>query len=64
MTVAMLTLLPQLVAAGLATVAQVKALLAASNPGMTDAEQDAVCDMVIAGAERHKALAVADSKPA
>jgi hypothetical protein len=63
MSLAMLALLPQLIAAGLATAAQVKALLATSNPGMTDVEMDAILDLVIAGATRHKALADADMKP-
>lgn len=63
MSIAMLALLPQLISAGLATAIQIKALIATSNPGMTDAELDAVCDLIATSAAQHKALAIEDTKP-
>jgi hypothetical protein len=64
MSLALLALLPQLISAGLATAAEIRALMASSAPGMTDAELNAVLDMVIASAAQHKALADKDAQPA
>ena len=61
MSIALLTLLPSLVNAGIATATEIKSLFASSTPGMTDAELNAVCDLIIASATRHKALADADA---
>jgi hypothetical protein len=61
MTIAFLALLPQLVAAGLATEQEVVATIKAFQPGMTDAELNAVLALVTAGAQKHKALADADA---
>ena len=61
MSIALLTLLPSLVNAGIATAPEIKSLFASSTPGMTDAELNAVCDLIIASATRHKALADADA---
>jgi len=61
MSLALLALLPQLLTAGLATEQQVSALIKSFQPGMTDAELNAVLQIVIAGATRHKALADADA---
>jgi len=65
MTIAMLALLPQLLSAGLATEQEVANLIKSFQPGMTDAELNAVLQLVISGATKHKALADADAgKPA
>ncbi len=63
MSLAFLTLLPSLVNAGVATVAQIKSLIAAAHPGMTDAELNAVCQLIVEDATQQKALADADLKP-
>jgi hypothetical protein len=60
MSLAFIALLPQLMAAGLATAAQIKALIASLHPGMTDPEMNAVLDFVNADATRRQALAHAD----
>lgn len=64
MSAAFIMLLPQLITAIGATVAEVKGVINAAHPGMTDAEMDAVLDLLIAKAKQHQAQAEADSKPA
>jgi hypothetical protein len=61
MSIALLTLLPQLVASGIADAAAIKGMFASSNPALTDADLNLLCDMVIAKATLHKALALADA---
>jgi hypothetical protein len=63
MTLALLTLIPQLVASGVATIAQIKTLFASNVPGMTDAELDAVCALIGTNAAAQQKLAQADLKP-
>lgn len=63
MSLQLLLLLPQLLAAGIATADQIKALFQAQVPGLTDAELNAVLTLVQADADRHKALAVAGQQP-
>jgi hypothetical protein len=63
MTLALLTLLPQLLAAGVATVTQLKALFASTTPGMTDAEMNAVLGLIEESAKTQQQLAQADLKP-
>lgn len=63
MSAAFLALLPQLITAIGATVAEVKGVINTAHPGMTDAELDAVLDLLIAKASQHKSLADADAKP-
>jgi alpha-D-ribose 1-methylphosphonate 5-triphosphate diphosphatase PhnM len=62
MSLALLALIPQLLASGVATMAQVKSIFSTAHPGMTEAELDAVCDLIAASAAKHKALADADLK--
>lgn len=64
MSLAFITLLPQLITAIGATVAEVKGVMNAAHPGMTDAELNAVLDLLIAKAQQHQAQAEADAKPA
>lgn len=64
MSTAFLILLPQLITAIGATVAEVKAVINAAHPGMTDAELDAVLNLLISHAQQHQAQAEADAKPA
>ena len=63
MSVAFIALLPQLITAIGATVAEVKCVMNAAHPGMTDAELNAVLDLLIAKARQHEAQALADSQP-
>lgn len=50
----------QLVAVGVATVDQIRTFYKTLHPGMTDADLNAICDAIEAGAIRHKGLADAD----
>ncbi len=50
-----------LVAAGVATVTNIKTWLAAQHPGLSEAELDGICDVIHVGAVRHKALADLDA---
>lgn len=52
-----------LVAAGVATVDNIRAWIQAQHPGLTDADLNAICDAITASASRHKALAQADAAP-
>jgi hypothetical protein len=61
MSIALLALLPSLLSAGIATEQDIVTIVKAFHPGMTDAELNAVCALVVAGATRHKALADADA---
>lgn len=63
-TVAFLAILPQLITAIGATVAEVKSVMNAAHPGMTDVELDAILDLLISKAKEHQAQAEADAKPA
>jgi len=59
-TIAWLQAGQTLVLAGVATVQNIRAWIQAQHPGLTDAALDAICDDIIAGASRHKAMAEAD----
>jgi hypothetical protein len=61
MSIAFIMLLPQLIAAGIATEQQIVGLVKSFNPGMTDAEMNAVLEIVKAGAAKHLAQAQADA---
>lgn len=50
-----------LVSVGAATIANIRAWMAAQHPGLSDVDLNAICDAIIAGATRHKALADADA---
>lgn len=50
----------QIVGVGIATVAQVRAFFKTLRPDVTDADLNAICDAIAAGAARHEALANAD----
>lgn len=50
-----------LIAAGAATVAQVRGWLSASRPALSEADLNAILTTIIAGATLHKALADADA---
>ena len=63
MSIALLTLLPSLVNAGLATATEIKTLFSTAAPGMTDAELDAVVALVVGVAAVQQKLAQADLKP-
>lgn len=63
MSLAFIALLPQLITAIGATVAEVKGVMNAAHPGMTNAELNAVLDLLIAKAQQHQAQASADSQP-
>lgn len=63
MSLALLALLPQLINAGIATEQQVAGLIKSFHSGLTDAEANAVLELVRADAQRRKALADADLKP-
>jgi hypothetical protein len=62
MSLALLALLPSLISSGLATIVEVKSLFASTNPGMTDAELDAVIALVVSSASAQQKLAQADLK--
>ena len=64
MSLAFIAILPQLITAIGATVAEVKGVINAVHPGMTDAELNAVLDLLIAKAKQHEAQALADAQPA
>ena len=53
-----------LVAAGVATIENIKAWIQAQHAGLSDADLNAILDAIIVGADRHKALAQADAGPA
>lgn len=61
MSPALLLLIPNLLSTGIATVEEVKGLISLFHPGLTDAELNAVLDVIIAGAKRHLAQAQADA---
>ena len=63
MSLALLTLLPQLLASGMATTVQIKALFASTTPGMTDAELDLVLGLIETEATAQQKLAQSDLKP-
>ena len=63
MTPAMLALLPQLIAAGLATEQQIAALIKAAHPGLTAAEQTTILSFIIDDATKRIALAQKDAQP-
>jgi hypothetical protein len=63
MTVAMLAALPQLIAAGLATVSEITALVKSFNPGMTAAEQAVILQFVMTNSDKYIALLEKDKGP-
>ena len=63
MSLALLALLPSLISSGLATVVEVKSLFASTNPGMTDAELDAVITLIVSSAAAQQKIAQSDLKP-
>ncbi len=67
MTVAQLLVwaqvIPTLVNAGIATETQIAALIKSFHQSLTDAQLNAICALIIAGATKHEALAVADTLP-
>ncbi len=63
MSVAFLLALPSLINAGTATIEQVRSMIQSIHPGLTDAETDAILELVKADAARRKALAHADQQP-
>lgn len=64
MSLAFLTALPQLIAAGIATEQQIVGLIKSFQPGMSEPELNAILELITQGAQRHKALADADRKVA
>lgn len=50
-----------LVTAGVATVKNIRAWMASQNTAMTDEQLNEICDVIIAGATKHQALADADA---
>ena len=63
MSLALIALLPQLLAAGVSTATQIRSLIASFHPGMTDAELDAVLATIQTAAQVHLAQAKADQQP-
>lgn len=63
MSLAFIALLPQLISAGIATANEIKALLATSTPGLSDAELNTVLQLIVTKAQQHKALADLDKVP-
>lgn len=63
MSTAFILALPSLINAGVASVQQVRTLIASLHPGMTESEVDAVLGLIVADATRRKALADADQQP-
>ena len=63
MTAAMLAALPQLIAAGLATVAEITTLIHSFNPGMTAAEQAVILQFVMTTSDKYIALLEKDKGP-
>lgn len=61
MSLALIALLPQLISAGVAAAEEVSTIVKTFNPGLTDAELNAVLDLILASATKHKALAHADT---
>lgn len=61
MSLAFIMLLPQLLAAGINTEQEIAAVIKSFHPGMSDPELNAILSLIVAGAQRHKALADADS---
>lgn len=51
----------QLVATGVATVQGFQAWLKSLQPGLTDADLNAIAEQIKLGAARHKAIALADA---
>lgn len=51
----------QLVSVLGATIDNVRSWIASTHPGLSDAELNAICDAVVAGASRHKRLADLDA---
>ena len=62
MSITLLFLLPQLIAAGIATEQQIVGLFKSFSPGMSDAEMNAVLEVLKASAAKHLAQAQADAK--
>lgn len=52
-----------LLAAGAATVQQIRDFVVSVHCDLTDAELNAICDAIISDAQRRKALAEADARP-
>jgi hypothetical protein len=50
-----------LITVGAATIANIRTWMAAQHQGLTDADLNAICDAIVAGASRHEALANADA---
>ena len=63
MTTAMILALPQLIAAGLATVTEVQAVIKSFNPSMTAAEQAVILQFVISTSDKYIALLEKDKGP-
>jgi hypothetical protein len=49
-----------LVAAGTAAVTDIRTWMASKNPGLTEAELNSICDIIITNATAHKRLADLD----
>jgi hypothetical protein len=63
MTIAFITLLPQLIAAGLATATEVGQLVKSFHPTLTDAERAAILNFIVADADKQIAIALKDKGP-
>ena len=48
---------------GAATIANIRTWVKSQNPDATDAQLNDICDVIIAGATKHKALADLDAAP-
>ncbi len=63
MTPQMLAMLPQLIAAGLATEQQIAALIQKYHPGLTASEQTTILSFIIDDATKRIAIAQKDAQP-
>lgn len=64
MSPAFLIALPQLIAAGIATEQQIVGLIRSFSPGLTDAELNAILELLKTRAQAHKDLADKDARGA
>ena len=63
MTPAMLVLLPQLIAAGLATEQQIAALINTAHPGLSTTEQATILQFVVSNSDKYITLLEKDKGP-
>lgn len=63
MSIAFITLLPQLISAGVASIEEVRSLVTSFHTGLTDPELDAICTLIHTKASAQQKIAQSDLKP-